>query len=162
MEETPIPEDYQSSQADDFLEHFGVKGMKWGVRKKSSSSLSRKDDKWVKKKSGKIKQKAQKKTAKDLDKYAAKLMSKSSSYNKSGRVSSKAILSYNKKAAQLMNKQVEGITSPSGKTISFVAKRGKIGVFTAISDKGYNMNQLKNGLFSSGKVGYRKKTISKV
>lgn len=31
--------------ADDFLEHYGVKGMKWGVRKSRSSRYSKKEQK---------------------------------------------------------------------------------------------------------------------
>jgi hypothetical protein len=32
----------------------------------------------------------------------------------------------------------------------------------ALADQGYNMNQLKNGIYESGKVAYRKTVVDKV
>jgi len=46
--------------------------------------------------------------------------------------------------------------------VRFVAKRGEIGVFMALADQGYNMNQLKNGIYESGKVAYRKTVVNKI
>jgi hypothetical protein len=82
--------------------------------------------------------------------------------NKSGKLSAATINSYNKKMASLMNEQVSNLRSPSGKVVRFVAKRGEIGVFMALADQGYNMNQLKNGIYESGKVAYRKTVVDKV
>jgi len=64
--------------------------------------------------------------------------------------------------ASLMNEQVSNLTSPSGKAVRFVAKRGEVGVFMALADQGYNMNQLKNGIYESGKVAYRKTVVDKI
>lgn len=50
----------------------------------------------------------------------------------------------------------------TGKVVRFVAKRGEIGVFMALADQGYNMNQLKNGIYDSGKVAYRSTVVDKV
>ena len=50
-----------------------------------------------------------------------------------------------------MNERVSDLRSPSGKVVRFVAKRGEIGVFMALADQGYNMNQLKMGSMSQGK-----------
>lgn len=61
-----------------------------------------------------------------------------------------------------MSEQVSNLTAPSGKIVTFVAKRGEVGVFMALADQGYNMNQLKNGIYDSGKVAYRKTIIDKV
>ncbi len=71
-------------------------------------------------------------------------------------------MAYNQKMATLMNEKVSGLRSPSGKTVSFVAKRGEVGVFMALADQGYNMSQLKNGIYGSGKVAYKKTVIDKV
>ena len=138
--------------------------MKWGFRRTQAQlgNLSRKDNKWVKKHSEKITAKAQKKSSKELSKYAGELMKNPGSLTKSGKLSSTTISSYNNKMASLMKKHVDGMTSPSGKVVQFVAKRGEIGVFMALADQGYNMNQLKNGIYDSGKVAYKKTVVNKV
>lgn len=64
--------------------------------------------------------------------------------------------------ADLMNKSIKDVTAPSGKVVQFVAKRGEIGVHMALADEGYNMDQLKNGIWSSGRVAYKKKNVDMV
>ena len=58
-----------------------------------------------------------------------------------------------------MNDKVSGIRAPSGRALKFVAKRGEIGVHTAIADSGYDLNQLQKGVFKSGKVAYKKENL---
>lgn len=86
----------------------------------------------------------------------------SNAVTKAGRLSSATILAYNTKMASLMNEKVSGLKSPSGRNVQFVAKRGEIGVFMALADQGYNISQLKNGIYDSGKVAYKKTVIDKV
>ncbi len=143
------------------LTHHGIMGMKWGVRR-TQSQLNRQDSKWVRKNSDKVTNAAKKQSLSELSKYADELMKNPNVRNKSGNVNAATINAYNRKMASLMNDKVSGLTSPSGKVVQFVAKRGEVGVFMALADQGYNMSQLKNGIYDSGKVAYRNTVIDKV
>ncbi len=147
----------------EIIKHHGILGQKWGIRRTPAQlgNLSKKDANWVKKKSDKVTEQARKKSSKELNRYADELLRNPNSVNKSGKLSSSTINAYNKKMADLMSQSVSNLRSPSGKVVQFVAKRGEVGVMMALADEGYNMAQLRNGVWASGRVAYKKTVLDK-
>lgn len=156
----------------DIIQHYGIIGQKWGVRRFQNTDgtltaagkarLEKKDEKWAKKKSNQIMEKAQRKSEKELNRYANELLRNPNALTSRGKLSAATVNAYNQKMAELMTQKVSDLRSPSGKTVKFVAKRGEIGVMMALADAGYDMSQLKNGVWSSGKVAYKKTVLDKV
>lgn len=147
----------------DMIEHHGILGQKWGIRRTPAQlgNLSKKDANWIKKKSEKITEQARRKSSKEMSRYANEILRTPGAVNKSGKLSQSAINTYNKKMAELMSQSASKIRSPSGKVVQFVAKRGEVGVMMALADEGYNMAQLRNGVWASGRVAYKKTVLDK-
>lgn len=155
------------------LTHHGIKGQEWGRQNGPPYPLSygahsaaekkalKKDLKWIKKNEKKIHNKAYKESKDELDEYS-RLLSKKYGLNKNGKLSAAYVNNFNRGMAALMNDKVTDLLSPSGRTVKFIAKRGELGVYTALADQGYDINQVKNGVWTDGRIAYKKTGVNKV
>lgn len=158
--------------SDNELRHYGIKGMRWGIRRYQNPDgsltpagrkrIEKKDQKWAKKNTDKITARAKKASKKELDRYGDELLKLPGAVKSNGKLSAKTVNAYNRKMAELMSQKTSNIRAPSGRVVSFVAKRGEVGVFMALSNAGYDPNQYKQGVYSSGRIAYKKDHANKI
>lgn len=157
---------------DESLKHHGILGQKWyetngppypltnARRSSAERRLNRKDMKFVKKVDKKVRSQAYNASKNELEEYEKTVLQKKYSMMTSrGKLNANYVNAYNKKMADLMNQKIGDIEAPSGRVIRFIAKRKNIGVYTALADPAYNMEFVKNGVYLTGKVAYKKADI---
>lgn len=160
---------------DNHLEHHGILGQKWGnqngppyplssgQKSYSEKKMTKMDKKWIRKNDKKIRRYAQNETKDEMREYEKELRKQMPKYNKNGKINANYATAYSKKMAQLYNEAIGDLAvssgSGSGKVVKFVAARGQMDVFTALADYGYNMNNVKNGVYGSGRIGYKKESV---
>ena len=124
--------------------------------------LEKADIRWAKKKTDKITAQAKKASQKELNAYGNELLKLPGARKSDGRLSAQTVNAYNRKMAELMSQKTSDLRAPSGRVVSFVAKRGEVGVFMALSNSGYDPNQYKQGVYSSGRIAYKKDHANKI
>lgn len=153
----------------DELYHYGTPRMRWGVRRYQNYDgtlteagrrrLARKEHRWIRKQVPKIEKQASKASKREMLAYKKyELDPQFRGKNKGANY----VNAWNKKLAEVMNTKVRDVRSPSGQALQFVAKRGALGVHTALTSPNFDASkQFKNGIWDSGRVAYRTNTVNR-
>lgn len=156
-----------------YLAHHGILGQKWGIRRwqNPDGSLTpagyehyqKKDVKWAKKNYQKIYKQTYNKSKQELNDYVENDLNKRMPLrNADGKISLSYVNEFNRKMSEVMTKNASDLRTPNlERAVKFISKRGGVGVEMIISDEGYDINELKNGIYSSGRIAYKKKEVNR-
>lgn len=157
--------------------HHGIQGQKWGIRRYQNEDgsltpagerhrqkiVDKQNKKFLKKYGEKINKETQKKVESQMKEYAKKELGTSVRKLKTnGKDSKHYINAYNKQLAKLMNQEIGTLEAPSGYVVKFIAKRGEYGVHTALATPNTDLSRYKSGVYSDGRIAYRKEGVKTV
>lgn len=135
--------------------YFGSNGELNRRGKRYEARRDKKDLNWVAKREEKIVGKVEKSVKRDVKALDRELYQKYKKQLKTGKIGYQYMFERNSRLADLMNQSSVKLRAPSGKCVNFVAKRRDMGVYVALGWEGADLSRYKNGVFESGKVGYR-------
>ena len=130
-------------------------------RLREQGRIEKKDNRWAKRNYDKLMNKAYKPIRKEMNKYVKRELNPAYAQQlRERRITRSYMNEYNRKLAELMNRNANSLVAPSGRVVKFIAKRGELGVHLALADANYDMSRYQKGVFGSGKIAYKKEHVN--